>query len=80
MQEYVLFTESASRPIQSISCNVCMCVCLFVCLSVCHTFSLNLTVSLSPLPKVQCPHFLDIQNPWGKVVERSGLRTENFSL
>ena len=52
--------------------------CLYVCLFVHHTFSLRLTVFLSPLPEVQCPNFLDIQNPWGKVMERSGLRFENF--
>ena len=49
---------------------VCLCVCLFVR----QTFSLLLTVFLSPLPEVQCPNFLNIQNPWGKVMERSDLR------
>ena len=29
---------------------------------------------LPPLPKVRCPLFLEICNPWGKVMERSGLR------
>ena len=38
----------------------------------------NLTVFLPPLPEVQCPNFLDFQNPWGKVLERSGLRFEDF--
>ena len=33
---------------------------------------------LPPLPKVGCPKFLKIQNPWGKVLERSGLRIELF--
>ena len=41
-------------------------------------FSLRLTIFLPPLPKVQCPNFLDFQNPWGKVMERSGLRIDNF--
>ena len=36
-----------------------------------HTFSLHLTVFWPPLPEVQCPKFLDLQNPWGKVMERS---------
>ena len=67
-----------SGPILSISRNIHMCVCLFVCLFVRHTFSLRLTVFLPPLPKVQCPNFLDFRNPWGKVMERSGLRFENF--
>jgi hypothetical protein len=52
--------------------------CLSVCLFVRHTFSLRLTVFLLPLSKVQCPNFLDIRNPWGKVMERNGLRFENF--
>ena len=29
-------TESAPRPIQSSSLNVCMCVCVFVCMSPLH--------------------------------------------
>ena len=44
----------------------------------CHIFSLLLTVFLAPLPEVQCPNFLDIWRPWGKLMERSGLRFENF--
>ena len=40
--------------------------------------SLRLNVFLPPLPKVQCPNFLDFQNPWGKVMERSGLRFANL--
>ena len=39
-----------------------------------------LTVFLPPLPKVGCPIFLKIQNPWGKVMERSGLTFEYFCL
>ena len=54
-------------------------VCPCVCLSVRHTFSLRLTVFLPPLPKVLCLNFLDIRNPWGKVMERSGLRFEHFA-
>ena len=40
--------------------------------------SLGLNVFLPPLSKVQCPNFLDFWNPWGKLMERSGLRLENF--
>ena len=29
---------------------------------------------LHPLPEVQCPNFLDIHNPWGKIMERNSLR------
>ena len=36
-------------------------------------------VFLPPLPKVGCPDFLEIWNPWGKVMERRGLRVENFT-
>ena len=39
-----------------------------------------LTVFLPPLPEVGCPIFLEIRNPWGKVMERSGLRYEHFCL
>ena len=40
----------------------------------------RLTVILPPLLKVGCPIFLEIRNPWGKVMERSGLRYEHFCL
>ena len=33
-----------------------------------------------PLPEVGCPLFLEIRNPWGKVMKISGLRYEHFSL
>ena len=39
-----------------------------------------LTVFLPPLPEVGCPIFLEIRNPWGKVMKRSGLRYEHFCL
>ena len=32
------------------------------------------------LPKVGYPKYLEIQSPWGKVMERSGLRFENFLI
>ena len=73
----LLFKESALWA-DSFYKSKCPYVCLFVCLFVRHTFSLRLTVFLPPLPEVQCPNFLDIRNPWGKVMERSGLRFENF--
>ena len=64
----------------SISWHVHMCVCLSVCLSVCSLLRYRLTVFLPPLPKVGCPIFLEIRNPWGKVMERSGLTFEHFCL
>ena len=42
-----------------------------VCLSVCSLLRYRLTVFLPPLPEVGCPIFLEIRNPWGKVMERS---------
>ena len=39
-----------------------------------------ITVFLPPLPKVGCPIFLEIQNPWGKKMKRSGLTFEHFCL
>ena len=45
-----------------------------------HFFWSFLTVFLPPLPKAECPIFLEIQNPWGKVMERNGLTFEHFCL
>ena len=69
-----------SGPMLSISRNVHMCVCLSVCLFVCSFLRYRLTVFLPPLPEVGCPKFLEIRNPRGKVMERSGLRFDNFCL
>ena len=56
---------------------VCVCVC--VCVSACvFTFEVPINFFLPQLPKVGCPNFFAILNPWGKVKERSGLRFENF--
>ena len=33
---------------------------------------------MPPLPEIGCPKFLEIWNPWGKEMERSGLRFEHF--
>ena len=73
-----------SGPMLSISrfVRLCVCpsVCLSVCLSVCSLLRYRLNVFLPPLPKVECPIFLEIRNPWGKLMERSGLRYEYFCL
>ena len=37
-------------------------------------------VFLPPISEVGCPIFLEVWNPWGKIMERSGLRVEHFSL
>ena len=52
----------------------------FFFLSLFSLLRYRLTVFLPPLPKVGCPIFLEIRNPWGKVMERSGLRYEHFVL
>jgi hypothetical protein len=50
----------------------------FFFLSLFSLLRYRLTVFLPPLPEVGCPIFLEIRNPWGKVMERSGLRYEHF--
>ena len=60
--------------------SVCLSVCPSVRLSVCSLLRYRLTVFLPPLPEVGCPIILEIWNPWGKVMERSGLRYEHFCL
>ena len=70
-----------SGPMLSISRNVRPSVCLSVCLSVCmcvHFVRYRLNVFLPLLLKVGCPKFLEIRNPWGKVMERSGLTFEHL--
>ena len=63
----------------SISRNVRLSVRLFVPLSVrVFTFEVPFKRLFAPTSEVGCPIFLEIQNPWGKVMERSGLRFENF--
>ena len=50
----------------------------FVC--VCSLLRYRLNVFLPPLPKFGCPIFLEIRNPWGKVIKRGGLTFEHFCL
>ena len=66
--------QRPSGPMLYISRNVRV----SVCVSVCSLLRYRLNLFLPPLPKVGCPKFLEIQNPWGKVLERSGLRFEHF--
>ena len=65
-------------PMLSISRNDRLYVRVFVCLSVCSHLRYRLSVFLPPLPEVGCPLFLEIRSPWGKVMERSGLRLLHF--
>ena len=62
----------------SISRNVRLCVCPSVCPFVCSLLRYRLNFFLPPLAEIGCPIFLEILNPWGKVMERSGLRCEYF--
>ena len=48
--------------------------------SVCSLLRYRLTVFLPPLPEVGCQIFLEVRNSWGKVMKRSGLTFEHFSL
>ena len=65
----------------SISQNVRLSVCVFVRLCVClFTFEVPFNGLLPPFPEVGCPIFLEICNPWGKVMERSGVTFEHFCL
>ena len=51
-----------------------------MCVSVCvFTFEVAFQRIFAPLSKVGCQKNLEIQNPWGKVIERSCLRFENFN-
>ena len=58
----------------------CLSVCVSMCPFVCSLLRYRLNVFLPPLPKVECPFFLEIRNPWGKVMERCGLRFKHFCL
>ena len=70
--QWPLSTFSKHRPsgsMLSISQNVRRCVCL----SVCSLLRYQLNIFLPPLPEIGCPKFVKIQNPWGNIMERSGL-------
>ena len=60
--------------------SICPSVGVFVRLSVCSLLRYRLMAFLPPLPEIGCPIFLEIRNPWGKVIERSGLTFEHFCL
>ena len=51
-------------------------VAMSLCLCVCPLFMYQ--ILRPPLPEFGCPKFLEIRNPWGKVLERNGLRSEYF--
>ena len=54
---------------------------LFVCPSVrLFTFEVPFKRLFAPTSGIRMSKSLEIRNPWGKVIERSGLRLEHFSL
>jgi hypothetical protein len=74
---FIGMISQTSGPMLSMGQNVH----IFVCLSVCvFTFEVPFNGLFAPLPEVGCPVFLEIRNPWGKVMERSGLTFEQFYL
>ena len=68
------------RCFLKVEMSVRLSVCLSVLLCVCSLLRYRLTVFLPPLPEVGCPIFLEIWNPRGKVMERSGLTFEHLCL
>ena len=58
----------------------CPSVCVSICLSLCSRLRYCLNVFLPPLPKVGCPIFLEIRNPWRKVIKRSGFKFKHVCL
>ena len=73
----IIFKASALWADASISRIVRLRVRVSVCLCV-FTLRYRLNVFLPPLPKFGCPIFLEIRNPLGKVMERTGLIFELF--
>ena len=71
-----------SGPMLYISQNIRLCVRLSVrlcvCVSVCWLLRYHLNIFLPPLPNVRCQKFIEILNPWGKVVQQSSLRFKFF--
>ena len=54
---------------------VCLSVCLCFCVFTCEVLFKRL---FAPTSQSWCPRILEIENSWGKVMEGSGLRYENF--
>ena len=71
---FLLSKHWPSGPMLSISLNVRV----SVRVSVCSLLRNRLNVFLPPLPEIGCPILIEIRNPWGKVMKRSGLRFEHF--
>ena len=69
---WVFLSNPPTGPIRSSSRDVRVSVCLF------DVMWYILMPILPPFSEVRCPKILEIRNPWGKVLERNGLRIEYF--
>ena len=70
-----------SGPMLSIGRNVRLSVCLSVGLFICvFTIEVPFKCLFAPTSRNRMSNILDIRNPWGKVMERNGLRFEHFCL
>ena len=58
----------------------CPYVCLCVCVCVCSLLRYRLNVFFSPTSRNRMSRMSRIRNPWGKVMERNGLRFEHLCL
>ena len=72
--------QTSRSPVPAFYKSICPSVCVFDGVCVCSLLRYRLTVFLPPLSEVGCPIFLEIRNPWGKVMERSGIIFEHFCL
>ena len=59
--------------------NSCVCVSVRVSIRL-FTFDVPFKRLFAPTSGICMSKILDIRNPWGKVMERSGLRFEHFCL
>ena len=77
---YTCIVKASALSADAFYKSKCPSVCPSVCLSVSSLLRYRLNVFLHPLPKVGCPIFLEIWIPWGKVIERSGLRIKKILI
>ena len=78
--DYFCFSKTHPfGPSLSISQFVRLCVCVSVCVSV-HFLSVPDKCPFAPNSQNPMSKCLEIQNPWGKLMEISGLRFEHFCL
>ena len=75
MYFFFFFIESA--PLGRFDLVVAMSVCVYVCMFVPFRV-VYFEAYFAPTSRYQMSKFLEIQNSWGKVLERSGLINEHF--